>query len=732
MKHQGSAFLEAQATGPLDSTAKACEVAQRQKPELTQLQYFARAAKTLDMLNERNRAWQEKIANKPICSTKPAEEPEPEPQPQPEDEDIVMDYSPETINSESSEDKDVVMEDYKPEPEVVTVSLTRDFEYMTCDDFYYSEMWFTTDLRFKRTSLNSVGVPKDGALSTHKSKTDNVGSVKSPLPIHTRRRGMMDILSEPPGYSEAQDDYNIQRLEQLCLPRWHERIHSTVIRPERPEFAEIFLKGKKANPNWTRAVELIYNAINCSSSEQTQELQEQELEQRRPETGNWKYKLASLFVKYGPPNESTVLPEPLFLTPLEFFLEDLDAFVYPDDIARPVLSAIALILYDQECSGQTPRTRSATTHLQQCSPLRSSQEQRELSNAFKHLLEHMFLIDYQLYEFGSHLPPSDQKYFRHTSTEGLIPDYLNPLARYITQFAGRIRNGQLPPLYEWRALAARLLPISTNSEFAPEIALILHNYHTHRTERVLYPRPDGKETDDPKLTGYTGILRELIADVPTKGPDRLLRKLSLDVQIFSHTHYVDDFRIRHLPHTPLRPNKNRTPAVGSTVPFIPMVAKLEINTPAFYKTHRDGYTIAEKKTSIPKKTWFSHLYYMGIPPMGPKRRGFVTFDTRLMNGNTTSPTVKEKRFGEMFEYTDEQLERKWRSAKEFARGWNDAHKKNAAESECGPGCSTRREEETKQSVNLPGYYPYAPRFMYSDRDGPYDYELRNPQSPPVF
>ncbi|KAM7214271.1 hypothetical protein V8F06_010322 [Rhypophila decipiens] len=563
----------------------------------------------------------------------------------------------------------------------------------------------------------------------------------------------MDILSEPPGYCEAQDDYNIQRLEQLCLPRWHDPIYSTVIRPERPEFAEILLKGRNANPNWTRAVELIYNAINCSSSEQIQELQEQELEQRRPETGNWKYKLASLFVKYGPLNESTVLPEPLFLTQLDFFLKDLDAFVYPDDIARPVLSAIPLILYDQECSGQTPRTRSATTNFNNLpEPPRSSQEQRELSNAFKHLLEHMFLIDYQLYEFGPHFPPSDQRYFRHTSTEGLIPDYLNPLARYLTQFAGRIRNGQLPALYEWRALAARLLPISTNSEFTPEIALILHNYHTHRTERVLYPRPDGKEKDDPKLTGYTGILRELIADVSTKGPDRLLRKLSLDVQIFSHTHYVDDFRIRHLPHNERRvpasairsaakacakkylsdDPKTELPPWAAQSLFIPMVAKLEINTPAFYKTHRDGYTIAEKKTSIQKKTWFSRPYYMGIPPMGSKRRGFVTFDTRLMNGNTTSPTVKEKRFGEMFEYTDEQLERKWRSAKGFARGWNDAHKKNAAESECGPGCSTSSRDETKQSVIMPGYYPYAPRFLYSDRDGPSDYELQNPQSPPVF
>ncbi|KAM7190372.1 hypothetical protein V8F33_009488 [Rhypophila sp. PSN 637] len=530
--------------------AKTREGAQRQP--LTQLQYFARAAKTLEMLNEENRAWQEKRAYnpigqvKPVCSTKPAEEPE--------DEDIVMeDYEPETINS--SEDEDVVMEDYKPELEIVTVSLTRDFDYMT-------------------------------------------------------------------------------------------------------------------------------------ASEQIQQLQEQELNQRRPETGNWKYKLASLFIKYGPPNESTVLPEPLFLTPLDFFLKGLDAFVYPDDIARPVLSAIALILYDQACSGQAPSTRSATTTFNNLpQPPRSSQEQLELSNAFKHLLEHMFLIDYhdQLYEFGSHFPPS----------LGVLG-----MANYLLLTSGELSRHDYSPSRQ-------------TANLPPEIALILYNYHTHRTERTLYPRVDGKEKDDPKLTGYTGILRELIADVPTKGPDRLLRKLSIDIQIFSHTHYVDDFRIRHLPHSERRvpasaiqsaakacakkyllPLKEELPQWAAQSLCIPMVAKLEITTPVFYKTHRDGYTIAEK-TSIQKKTWFSRPYYMGIPPMGPKRRGFVTFDTRLVNGNTTSPTVKKKRFGEMFEYTDEQLGRKWRSAKEFARGWNDAHKKLAAESECGPGCCSA--SRTKRS-----------------------------------
>ncbi|KAM7212002.1 hypothetical protein V8F06_012631, partial [Rhypophila decipiens] len=343
----------------------------------------------------------------------------------------------------------------------------------------------------------------------------------------------MATSSKAPANVAAQDEYEANRLGQLCLPRWYDRIYETVLRPERPEFA-VRLTGEKANPHWTRAVELIREAINNSATDLIQELREEDQRQKRGVMDKLKQKVKAVvsYLSKGRFCNIVHVPEPLFLSPMEAFLKALDAFMYPDDIARPVLSSVALILYDQECSGKAPHpsAKSTTVAFDHLPALpKDDQQQRNLELAHWALLQHMFIMDYQHGESTLYYEDHQRRHFRHHPDQGLIPAYLNPLAGYLTQFTSRVRNGELPPVREWRALAARLLAICRSTEFAPENALSLYHYHSHCDENLVDKDPDAEpDPFDSRLSGYTGILRELIDEIPIRGPERLLRKLSAD------------------------------------------------------------------------------------------------------------------------------------------------------------------------------------------------------------
>ena len=58
--------------------------------------------------------------------------------------------------------------------------------------------------------------------------------------------------------------------------------------------------------------------------------------------------------------------------------------------------------------------------------------------------------------------------------------------------------------------------------------LLVYYYHSRRTPVNAGARGHG-------WTGYTGVLQEMILEVPTRGNDRLERKLSLDIHYFIPT-----------------------------------------------------------------------------------------------------------------------------------------------------------------------------------------------------
>lgn len=62
---------------------------------------------------------------------------------------------------------------------------------------------------------------------------------------------------------------------------------------------------------------------------------------------------------------------------------------------------------------------------------------------------------------------------------------------------------------------------SANDDFS-DVSLMLYYFWTHRRDIT-------KDEYNKGLTGYDGVLNEMIYEIPTMGTDRLTRKLSVDV-----------------------------------------------------------------------------------------------------------------------------------------------------------------------------------------------------------
>jgi hypothetical protein len=82
-------------------------------------------------------------------------------------------------------------------------------------------------------------------------------------------------------------------------------------------------------------------------------------------------------------------------------------------------------------------------------------------------------------------------------------------------------------LCQFDTLAKRLIDLNYSTSLYPrfdfsDLAIMLYYYDTHR--QLLEPSSYNKG-----MTGYFGVLQELISEVPLRGTNRLQRKLSVDV-----------------------------------------------------------------------------------------------------------------------------------------------------------------------------------------------------------
>ncbi|KAM7202629.1 hypothetical protein V8F20_004418 [Naviculisporaceae sp. PSN 640] len=395
--------------------------------------------------------------------------------------------------------------------------------------------------------------------------------------------------------TRSEEDYEIQRLQQLCLPRWYDRIYSTVVRPERPEFAQI-LKGQEANPHWTTALRTLQRTISSYSCSYPV-AHPNHPEFHRPK-GRWQAEL----------------------TPMDVFFEDLWVLKDPDWQAKPVLRVLALILYDQECAGRPPLYRDPERQtVDRLLPKYDRRlggwpfEDQRACRGFTHLVEHMLLFDYGIGTFP----------LRKKSIPHLL--FMGAFSQYLTRFAQQCWTGPPPAFGEWLTLLNGLYGCDIHcGDMKIEVALALYYFQTHRG-------PVTRKDLDQGYTGYTGIMQELVDEIPTRGPDRLLRKLSVDVQM------LIPLCCRYRYWAGLITAAEALAKSHGLEIRAPKV-KLNVEIPAFDMTHRDGYPKERRRPGLylfdryylpSQSAWFQRLYQSSNSYRTPEDPPKVEYSDRV-------------------------------------------------------------------------------------------------------
>lgn len=195
-----------------------------------------------------------------------------------------------------------------------------------------------------------------------------------------------------------------------------------------------------------------------------------------------------------------------------------------------ILTAVTAILFDQECStqGSVPSEVIKTTDP---APLQSlvapplsalSMSGQSGKRMIRSLIEHMLLIDYDVAEQPLRPlkpePPWMISYMTRVVSHGV--------SKRLVEFANECRNGKdirhrrvawmndLIQIYEDDEITA--------AEDYSDIGLILYFFWTRRRDITRDQYLAG-------LTGYKGVLHEMICEIPVVGKDRVIRKLSVDV-----------------------------------------------------------------------------------------------------------------------------------------------------------------------------------------------------------
>lgn len=145
------------------------------------------------------------------------------------------------------------------------------------------------------------------------------------------------------------------------------------------------------------------------------------------------------------------------------------------------------------------------------------------------LLEHMLLVDYGIGEHPLRLP----WYGRARSSRRKWRPALYRLSEMLSTHALACEQPivPVPTTWESRNECIHFAKLRRCGDLA-DVALMLHYFHTHRREIT-------RAAWDAGLTGYTGVIAEMVAEIPAMGPDRLLRKLSVDVTEMIPRHVRD-------------------------------------------------------------------------------------------------------------------------------------------------------------------------------------------------
>lgn len=178
-----------------------------------------------------------------------------------------------------------------------------------------------------------------------------------------------------------------------------------------------------------------------------------------------------------------------------------------------VLQAVATVLYDQECSGGNPTVQATEQEFEDAVP---GDKTFELAAILRFIFPFMLSIDYGLGSDPMPIPPwtINWIWWRH------VWPSVHGFSKFFTEFVARWRRGEVPDWKGWSYLNERFATFESYG--VEDMALLLYYYHTFR--RQVDPADFARG-----VTGYTGVVPKMIEEIPSRGTDRLARKLSADV-----------------------------------------------------------------------------------------------------------------------------------------------------------------------------------------------------------
>lgn len=269
-------------------------------------------------------------------------------------------------------------------------------------------------------------------------------------------------------------EQTIQKFSGICYPHWYTRVRTRILRPERPEYSMVIgNEHDSATARRQTVYRLLLNSL----------------------VGKKEYRNYLAFAE-----------------------------------SKCALTAVTAILFDQECStqGSVPSeiiTTSDPAPLQSLvsPPLSAlSMSGQSGKRMLKSLIEHMLLIDYDIAELPLRPLNPEPAWMTNYMTRVVC----HGVSKRLVQFANECRNGK-DIRHRRLAWMDELMRIyeddeSTAGEDYSDVGLMLYFFWTRRREITRDQYLAG-------MTGYTGVLHEMICEIPVVGKDRVIRKLSVDV-----------------------------------------------------------------------------------------------------------------------------------------------------------------------------------------------------------
>lgn len=278
---------------------------------------------------------------------------------------------------------------------------------------------------------------------------------------------------------DPEEKLELQRLNQICLPRWDKRIKTFTLRPERPEYA--ILMQEPPSEKWIRVLRHFRRVKCCAHNQKLRNIGEE--------------------------------------LPVCRFLDKMGRFDFSFQNLTLSFQFAAAILFDQQCSG------SARNLEEPYVPMKEEAKFDRLIRRFycRHgyymrkiiprLFEHMLLIDYGIDQ-------ADDLNLDTSFTWRKWPKRV--LLDFDDLCSGLIEWAQCFPVRFCHRFKDCLDGLNPDHFDFSDVAIMLYYYNTHR--KPLNPVDYRKG-----MTGYFGVLQELISEVPLRGTDRLQRKLSVDI-----------------------------------------------------------------------------------------------------------------------------------------------------------------------------------------------------------